>query len=186
MSDDLAERARAGDRGALNTLLEQHLNAVYRYVSVKIGPNHPDLDDVVQDTLIGAARSIRSLRGTSDPEVVGWMLSIARHKVADRFRALYRQPHDSLEGVVGAKLAARAQPVDELIVDCDRAERLRKALRALTTEQEEVLILRFLLGFGIAEVAEITGRPSGAVKSMQHRALATLQEKLGSESESWN
>jgi RNA polymerase sigma-70 factor (ECF subfamily) len=184
--DDLATRAKAGDRGALNALLERHLSTVYRYVSVKIGPGHPDVDDIVQDTLIGAARSVSGMRGTSKAQVAGWLLAIASHKVADHLRERYRHPQESLEGGVGEKLVDRAQPVDEVVVARDRAERLRLALRELTPEQEEVLILRFLLGFGIAEVAEITGRPPGAVKSMQHRALASLLEQLGPEGESWN
>jgi len=184
--DDLAARAKAGDRGALNALLERHLNTVYRYVSVKVGADHPDLDDIVQDTLIGAAGSIRGMRGTTNPQVAGWLLSIARHKVADHLRARYRHPQESLGREEGEMLADHAQPVDELVVNRDRAERLRKALHELTAEQEEVLILRFLLGFGIAEVAEITGRPEGAVKSKQHRALASLQQQLGAEGESWN
>jgi RNA polymerase sigma-70 factor (ECF subfamily) len=184
--DNLAAKAKAGDRGALNALLEQHLNSVYRYVSVKVGADHPDLDDIVQDVLVGAARSIRSMRGTTNPQVAGWLLSIASHKVTDHLRARYRHPQESLEGGVGETLTDRAPLVDEFVVARDRAERLREALRQLTAEQEEVLVLRFLLNFGIAEVAEITGRPAGAVKSMQHRALASLREQLGPESESWN
>jgi RNA polymerase sigma-70 factor (ECF subfamily) len=183
--EKLADRAKAGDRGALNALLERHLRTVYRYISVKVGAD-PDLDDIVQDTLIGAAGAIRGLRGSTDPQVAGWLLSIARHKVADHLRARYRRSPESLEGGVGETLVDRAQPVDEVVVGRDRAKRLREALHQLTPEQEEVLILRFLLGFGIEEVAEITGRPPGAVKSMQHRALASLHEQLGPESESWN
>jgi RNA polymerase sigma-70 factor (ECF subfamily) len=67
-----------------------------------------------------------------------------------------------------------------------RGEQLREAMRLLTPEQEEVLTLRFVLGFGIDEVAEITRRPPGAVKSMQHRALASLYQKLGEEQAAWN
>ena len=68
----------------------------------------------------------------------------------------------------------------------DQTARLREALRGLTPEQEEVLILRFILGFGINETAEITRRPAGAVKSMQHRALASLQQMLGPKESAWN
>jgi RNA polymerase sigma-70 factor (ECF subfamily) len=79
-----------------------------------------------------------------------------------------------------------AQSVEDQVAQQDRAARLREALRDLTPEQEEVLMLRFILGFGINEVAEITRRPAGAVKSMQHRALASLQQRLGKEEAAWN
>jgi RNA polymerase sigma-70 factor (ECF subfamily) len=76
--------------------------------------------------------------------------------------------------------------VDEQVMAIQRGEQLREAMGLLTPEQEEVLTLRFVLGFGIEEVAEITRRPAGAVKSMQHRALASLQQKLGAEETAWN
>ena len=184
--DNLAAKAKAGDRTALNALLERHLNTVYRFVSVKIGTGHAELDDVVQETLIGAAKSIGGLRGESEAQVAGWLLSIARHKVADHLRAQYSRPHESLDARVGDTLPDRAQSVDEQVAGLDRAARLREALRGLTPEQEEILMLRFILGFGINETAEITRRPPGAVKSMQHRALASLQQKLGTKESAWN
>src|ERR1700737_3087961 len=184
--DNLAAKAKAGDRTALNALLERHLNTVYRFVSVKIGAGHAELDDVVQEALIGAAWSIGGLRGESEAQVAVWLLSIARHKVADHLRAQYSRPHESLDARVGDPLPDRAQSVDEQVAGLDRAARLREALRGLTPEQEEILMLRFILGFGINETAEITRRPPGAVKSMQHRALASLQQKLGTKESAWN
>jgi len=182
----LVARAKAGDRTALNSLLEIHLGTVYRFVSVKMGAGHPELDDIVQETLIGASGSIRSFRGETNAQVAGWLISIARHKVADHLRALYNHPADSLEGPLGAQLSDLARPVDEQVMAIRRGEQLREAMGLLTPEQEEVLTLRFVLGFGIDEVAEITRRPAGAVKSMQHRALASLQQKLGAEHTAWN
>src|SRR3981081_4008169 len=184
--DNLAAKAKAGDRTALNALLERHLNTVYRFVSVKIGADHAELDDVVQETLIGAARSIGGLRGESEAQAAGWLLSIARHKIADHLRSQYSRPHESLDAGVGETLADRAQSVDEQVADLDRGARLREALRGLTPGQGEILILRFILGFGINETAEITRRPPGAVKSMQHRALASLQQMLGTKESAWN
>lgn len=184
-ADILAARAKAGDRQALNDLMERHLAAVYKFVAVKIGSDHPDLDDIVQETLIGASGSIRGLRGETNAQVAGWLLSIARHKVADHLRARYSHPVESLEGSTAEKLVDPARPVDEQVVARERTERLREALGRLTPEQEEVLVLRFVLGFGISEVAEITHRPPGAVKSMQHRALASLNQKLDPEEVAW-
>jgi RNA polymerase sigma-70 factor (ECF subfamily) len=182
----LAARARAGNRDAINTLLERHLTTVYKFVAVKVGPEHPELDDIVQETLIGASRSIGGLRGETDAQVAGWLLAIARHKVADHLRSRYRTAHETLATEAAEKLVDPKRPLDELVADRDQAARLREALKGLTPEQEEVLVLRFILGFGINEVAEITRRPAGAVKSMQHRALASLQQKLGPEEAAWN
>ena len=188
--NSLAIRAKAGDRRALNALLEAHLATIYRFVSMKMGAGHSELDDIVQETLIGASASIRALRGETKAQVAGWLLSIARNKIADHLRSRYSHPHDSLDGALGAHVADSARPVDEQVMATQRGEQLREAMRLLTPEQEEVLTLRFVLGFGIDEVAEITRRPAGAVKSMQHRALASLHQKLhqtlDEEQAAWN
>jgi RNA polymerase sigma-70 factor (ECF subfamily) len=48
----------------------------------------------------------------------------------------------------------------------------------LSPEQQQVLTLKFVFNFGNAEVATILGKTEGAVKSLQHRALASLQKQL--------
>jgi RNA polymerase sigma-70 factor (ECF subfamily) len=55
---------------------------------------------------------------------------------------------------------------------------LHDALLQLTPEQREVVTLRFVADLAIEEVARITGRPAGAVKSLQHRALRVLASAL--------
>src|SRR4030081_1620848 len=99
--NSLAIRAKADDQTALNALLEAHLATIYRFVSMKMGSGHPELDDIVQETLIGASASIRALRGETNAQVAGWLLSIARYKIADHLRARYSHPHDSLDGASG-------------------------------------------------------------------------------------
>ena len=59
-----------------------------------------------------------------------------------------------------------------------QAEQVRAALSHLTPDQQQVITLKFLEGMSNKEVAEITGKPVGAVKSLQHRALAALQRQL--------
>ncbi len=159
------------------------MNTVHKFVSVKIGPEHPDVDDIVQETLIGAVGSTGRMRGEGRAGVAAWLLGIARHKIADHLRARYRdrERRQALEPA----LVDPARPVDEVVVEQDRAEKVRLALAHLTPEQEEVVMLRFILGFGLNEVAEMTRRPVGAVKSMQHRALASLQLKLHQEEGPW-
>lgn len=178
--DELVERAKNGDVKALDALLERHLPMVYRFVSMRLGADRADLDDVVQETLIAAAGSVGSLRAERDGTVPAWFLTIARHKVADHFR---RSPVPTEE--LNPHIRTEGPDVQEIVTERDRDRRLREAMRALTSDQEEVLVLRFVLGFDLDQTAAITGRTTGAVKALQHRGLASLEKLLVSGGEEW-
>lgn len=157
---------------------------VYRFVSMRMGRHHPDLEDVVQEVLISAASSLPSLRAEHDGAVPKWFLTIARHKVADHQRRALTRPVSSPDGDVATDTASAQVDVQEIVTRRDRERRLREAMRQLTPEQEEILVMRFILDFGIVQVATITGRTVGAVKALQHRGLASL-EKLLAGQEGW-
>ena len=182
---DLLVRAKRGDRQALEALLELHLTMVHRFVSMRIGERQSDVDDVVQETLIAAAQSISSLRAEQESAVKSWLLTIARHKVADHVRREMARPGESLDGQGAAESLASDQDVHEIVAERDRALRLREAMRSLSPDQEEVLVLRFVLGLPGDEVAAITGRTLGAVKALQHRGLASLERQLAGSREEW-
>jgi RNA polymerase sigma-70 factor (ECF subfamily) len=68
----------------------------------------------------------------------------------------------------------------------EQQRRLRKAIARLTPEQQQVVILKFGQEMTNAEVARIMNKPEGAVKALQHRALANLREWLGAtERDTW-
>jgi RNA polymerase sigma-70 factor (ECF subfamily) len=182
---DVLRRAKRGDQHALEVLLESHLTMVYKFVSMKIGDRHPDVDDIVQETLIAAANSIRNLRSEDEPAVKSWLLTIARHKIADHFRRAPAGANQPLDGLNVAQISAPGQDVHEVVAERDRARRLREAMRSLSADQEEVLVLRFVLGHSGEEVAAITRRTLGAVKALQHRGLASLKRLLASRQEEW-
>jgi RNA polymerase sigma-70 factor, ECF subfamily len=58
------------------------------------------------------------------------------------------------------------------------SEALRSAMRRLTDEQAQVLSLRFLEGYSFGEIADMMDKTEGAVKALQHRAVATLRQLL--------
>jgi RNA polymerase sigma-70 factor (ECF subfamily) len=177
-ADDLVERAKNGDGQALDSLLERHLPMVYRFITMRLGRDYADVDDVVQETLIAAASSIMSLRAERDGAVPAWFLTIARHKVADHLR---RPPAHQLD----ADAVDSTSDVQQIVSDRDRDRRLREALTRLTSEQEEVLVLRFVLGFDLDQTSGITGRTVGAVKALQHRGLASLEKIIEGEGLEW-
>jgi RNA polymerase sigma-70 factor (ECF subfamily) len=153
-------------------------------VAFKLGTNTTDVEDVVQETFIGALGSISRLRGDDEAALISWLLSIARFKVADHLRARYSLPTDSLDDNTRPDIADGAD-VEGLVIQSAQDQMLRDAIRELTPEQEEVVTLRFLMGYEIEQVARIVGRTDGAVKALQHRAVATLRRRLGEEVRAW-
>jgi RNA polymerase sigma-70 factor (ECF subfamily) len=180
---ELVAKAKGGDRAALEALLRSQLPMVYRYVAMKMGRDHPDLDDVVQEVLVAAAGSIGGVRAEHDGSVPKWFLSIANHKIADFRRRSMARPQIYLEDANPEDTAVASVDIEEVVVQRHRNRLVREAMRGLTPEQEEVLVLRFVLGFDGAQVAAITGRTLGAVKALQFRGMASLGKLLAGEEE---
>jgi RNA polymerase sigma-70 factor (ECF subfamily) len=132
------------------------------------GQGVPDPEDVLSEVFLQVARSLPRFRG-SDAEVRPWIFTIARHRAIDDRRRRRRRP--SVRGAPVPDVADRPAP------DLPDAS-LVEALRRLTPEQREVVTLRFVADLSLDEVAVITKRSPGAVKSMQHRALEQLARIL--------
>lgn len=132
------------------------------------GQGVQDADDVLSEVFLQVARALPRFRGTDD-EVRPWVFTIARHRVIDAHRRRAVRPQ-----VASSTVPDRAAPVAEDPID----EGLVAALQRLTDDQREVVVLRFVADLPLEEVASLTGRTEGAVKSMQHRALAQLASIL--------
>jgi RNA polymerase sigma-70 factor (ECF subfamily) len=127
-----------------------------------------DVDDVLSEVFLQVARSLPRFRGTDD-EVRPWVFAIARNRVIDDHRRRAVRPPLS-----GAPVPEREAPDPDDPIDPE----LVAALGRLTPDQREVVVLRFVADLPLEEVAALTGRTEGAVKSMQHRALAQLARTL--------
>jgi RNA polymerase sigma-70 factor (ECF subfamily) len=114
------------------------------------------------------ARSLPRFRGDDD-HLRAWVFTIARNRVVDGHRRRSTRPL-----LVDAPVPERAAPAPVDPLDPE----LLAALARLTPDQREVVTLRFVADLSLEEVASITGRTEGAVKSMQHRALEQLARIL--------
>ena len=151
------------DAGAL---YRRYAPAVQGYLR---GQGVPDADDVLSEVFLQVARSLPRFRGDED-HLRAWVFTIARNRVIDSRRRRSTRPQ-----LADAPVPDRAAPPEDDPVDPG----LVAALAGLTADQREVVVLRFVADLSLEEVASITGRPAGAVKSMQHRALAQLARILG-------
>jgi RNA polymerase sigma-70 factor (ECF subfamily) len=168
----LVERAQAGDRDALEELYLQHFDRIYSYLHITVGNRH-DAEDLTTQTFLRMLESISNYRLGKAP-FSAWLFRIARNLAVDHFRVTNRlQPTDEVpEPADGAQPSAEAQAMHEI----GRGSML-EMIAALSHEQQQVLTLKLLFNFSNGEAATILGKTEGAVKSLQHRALASLQSR---------
>jgi len=176
-SDDaLLAGARAGERPAIETLLERYQERVFGF-GLRMCGDSEDAKDVLQDTLLAAARTIGDFRGESSMST--WLYTIARSFCIKRRRRSKFAPADELSlDAEGVGLPSGLPGPDELASRGEVRRALASALAALDPASREVLILRDIEGLTAPEVGKITGSSVDAIKSRLHRARATLRERL--------
>ena len=163
------EAAGRGDHAAWDFLFDRYHALVRRYALARLG-EAAAADDVAQECFVAAVGALHRLRERSEQGVEAWLLGIARFKIADRVRAAQRERR--LPALTTA--APPAADAGELAVSRIHVAEVREAMQRLSPDQREVIERRFLLDQSLEEVAAATGRRVGAVKSLQHRALAAL------------
>ena len=170
---ELVARAQAGDREALEELYLLHFDRIYAYLQMTVGNRH-DAEDLTNQTFVKMLESIERFRWRKVP-FSAWLFRIAHNLAVDHFRAGRRwQPEE--EPPEPADREQRSAE-DEAMHAIGRRGMLQM-IEDLSHEQQQVLTLKFVFNFANAEVAGILGKTEGAVKSLQHRALASLQRQL--------
>ena len=173
---DLVARGQQGDRDALEELYLIHFDRIYSYLHVSVGNRH-DAEDLTTQTFLKMLEKIGSFRWQSAP-FSAWLFRIAHNLAMDHFRARRRwQPEEE----VPEPPAHEAEPSAELeAMRTIGRESMLKMIEKLSPEQQQVLTLKFVFNLPNAEVAAILDKTEGAVKSLQHRALVSLQKQVDS------
>lgn len=171
--DGLVRGARGGDTDAFAGLFEHFHGPVFRYLLARLG-NRSEAEDMASEVFVEAARRVRDFDG-GGAAFAGWLFTIARHDLLDRGRAQRRRVVEPVPEP--PDLETSPDPADDVLERLD-ADRVREALQKLTDDQREVVLLKFAAGLSNDETAAATGRPLGAVKSLQHRGLGALRRAL--------
>jgi RNA polymerase sigma-70 factor (ECF subfamily) len=171
----LVERAQQGDRSALEELYLIHFDRIYSYLHVTVGNRH-DAEDLTTQTFLKMLESIGRFRWQSAP-FSAWLFRIAHNLAMDHFRAGRRwQPEEEVPEPPGSE---ESSAEDEAMQSIGRASML-ELIEELSHEQQQVLTLKFVFNFANKEAATILGKTEGAIKSLQHRALVSLQKRAAS------
>jgi RNA polymerase sigma-70 factor (ECF subfamily) len=125
-----------------------------------------DADDLFGDVFVAVASRIDDFTGDA-AALRSWVFTIAHHRVVD-----WRRHRKRRERIPFRRSDNTPPPDDQF------DPQLVAALLQLTVEQREVVVLRFVADLPLEDVAEMTGRTVGAVKALQHRAIAQLVSRL--------
>ena len=177
--EQLLAAARAGDKEALERLLERHQPQIYRF-GMKMCRDPEDAKDVLQDTLLAMARGVRDFRGASS--ISTWLYTVARSFCVKKRRKSKFAPHEerSLDSAPAEtqKLADPAAGADEALAGKQIEQAVERAIGELEPMYREVLLLRDVEGLTAPEVAEVLGLTPQAVKSRLHRARLSVRERV--------
>ncbi|MEZ0397117.1 MAG: sigma-70 family RNA polymerase sigma factor [Anaerolineales bacterium] len=171
---ELLQRAQTFDRQALAEIYDLYSPGLYRYALRLLG-DASAAEDCLAETF---SRFLQALRRGKGPRnyLQAYLYRVAHNWITDQYR---RQPPPAAE--LDERFPDLAAAPEEIVARRSHRERLRRALQRLTPEQRQVIALKYLEGWQNEQIARALGKPVGAVKSLQHRALTRLQRLLANE-----
>lgn len=169
----LLERAKKFDRQALAEIYDIYSPGLYRYAMRLMGD--PDLaEECVAETFSRFLTALKAKKGPRD-YIQAYLYRVAHNWIVDHYR---HQP--MTEELAEEHPDGSPDPESAAERNIEDAQ-LRKAIRKLTPEQQQVILLKFVEELDNEEVARVLNKPVGAVKSLQHRALSRLHQVMNEE-----
>ncbi|MBI5032790.1 MAG: sigma-70 family RNA polymerase sigma factor [Chloroflexi bacterium] len=168
----LVQRATTHDPHAFAQLYDRYVARIYKYIYYRTGASM-SVEDLTAQVFLKAWESIASYRWTERP-FAAWLFRIAHNLIVDHYRQ-----HREFVSIDDLTLPNGDAPgLDDLAHSHLNEDLLRQAIAKLTDDQQQVIILKFLEGYEVEQIADLLGKDERAIRSLQHRALATLQRIL--------
>ena len=171
LADDLqlARKARA-DAEAFAELYRRHVTRIYRYHMAHTA-NVKDAEDLTSQTFMAALEGIRSYRGNGS--FAAWIMGIAARKRALFFRG--SKPEVPLDAAL--HVPTPGLPTDKAAAQRLQMDHVQHALKQISPERSEALILYYFGGLNAAEAGFVLGKSEAAVKMLLSRGLRDLRER---------
>lgn len=182
LTGELLQRAKDGDRAALDTLMSRYVPRLERWASGRL-PNYArsllDTGDLVQETLLKAIEGLGSIEVRGPGVFQAYVRQAVLNRIRDQVRWSRRRPGP--EGVPEDLADATPSPLESAI-GSDVLRRYEAALARLTDDERQILHLRIELDFDYEEIAAVMNRSSrDAARMAVQRALRKLAELMGHE-----
>lgn len=175
LTDDQAlQKAAMGDTEAFGVLYERYIARIYNYIYYRTG-QPSEAEDLTAKVFFRAYNHIGSYRNTGVP-FSAWLYRIAHNLVANWHRDNSRNKEVPLEDE--PQIIHRGDLPEAVVMKDQQVDSLFTILRGLTSDRQQLLILKFVEQLSNAEIGVIMGRSEGAIKSLYHRTLYNLKNDL--------
>ena len=161
------------DSQAIAAVYDRYFPEVYRYVRYRVDDDAL-AEDIASDVFMRLLEASQKRQGPQT-SLKGWLIATASNVANDHLRRRYRRPTEALSETMPDGGQSIAAEVD--LREQNRA--VRTAYTQLTSDQQDVLALRFGQGYSLEETAALMRKKVNAVKALQFRALASLQRFIG-------
>lgn len=171
--EEILVSASQGDRDAFGMLYERYVDRIFNYIYYRTG-NVDDAEDLTARVFQRAMKHIVNYTDRGVP-FSAWLYRIAHNLVANWHRDRSRRQEIP---ITETPIVAKDAPPEVSLVHSQEQEALLNLIRALPSERQTLLILKFVEHLSNAEIGAIMGRSEGAVKSLYHRTLLALRDQV--------
>ncbi len=171
----LIKLAQQGDQHAFGDLYQAHAPAVFRYLFAHLD-NAMDAEDLTGEVFLKAWQALPKYIERGVP-FLAYLFRIAHNALVDHYRTNNRFEHKTPETMEIYRVSNEPEPVEELANQLEH-QKILKVLSRLKTDYQSVLTLRFIGELSPQETAQVMRRSVGAVRVLQHRALAALRTEI--------
>jgi RNA polymerase sigma-70 factor (ECF subfamily) len=161
---------------AFGELYERYVERIYNYIYFRIGNVH-DAEDLTGKVFFKALEAIGNYHDMGLP-FSAWLYRIAHNQVANYHRDRSRKREISIDDMMIAELPGRVRSPEAAAIRQQQEDALRVILSDLTPLKQEVILLKFVDKLSNAEIATVLNKSEGAIKSIYHRTLLELRDRL--------
>ncbi|HEX3111069.1 MAG TPA: RNA polymerase sigma factor [Thermoanaerobaculia bacterium] len=171
---ELMRIVQAGDLSPASEIYDRYSGRIYNF-ALRFLKNSEAAEDAMQEVFVKMIRHASQFQG--DAKLSTWLFSITANWCRDFLRKADNKSKES-DDVLVTLPAPLDQSPDRHLEQRENEVRIQRALKALTPEQREAILLSRYQGLSYAEIAQISGCSEGAVKTRVFRAMETLKKAL--------
>jgi len=174
LSDEalVIQKAKKFDSDAWTQIYNCYYPKIYAYLSYRLADTNT-VEDITATVFLRAVEQIESFKYRGPP-LLAWLYRIAHNLMVDHIRGKAKVKTQQLTEEVLAENSMAKYTTEGILI----RDELKSAIKNLTEDQRRVVLLKFIVGLSNAEVSQTMRKSEGAVKALQHRALASLKRIL--------